>query len=369
MAFKRESGFTLANQAQRKTSLDAFKAEPSPLNRKIQVETEVYLEHLEPFPEHPFRLYPEDKLRELAASIQENGLLNRLLVRRNPETGGYTILSGHNRAAAAKLAGLEEVPVTVLEVDDDTARIIVTEANLQQREKLLPSEKARAYKMQLDALNRQGKRTDLESIGKDGTLCPLVIKIDSGQEFADRIKESRRQIYRYIRLLSLSPELLELVDEEKIPFRAGVELSFLKPEEQQAILDFFSSRELKISLEQASMLKAESQAGTLTAEAIREILAPEEVYMIVPEVNMSATEAECMIQQEKKAVTKPVNPYKAMLKNLNRFFKQLPYDIAVADPGELEQAIIAAIEGYFAQKRDHQINKQTAPTRLEVCKK
>jgi ParB family chromosome partitioning protein len=197
------------------------------------------LASLVPYAKHPFKPYPKEKLKELAQSIRENGLQQPVIVRKTSD-GRYEILAGHNRAAAFKLNGETRIPAIVVKANDDQAAMIVTETNLRQRDKLLPSEKAFAYKLQLDALKHQGKRSDdfeeKASCGNENaTSTQIAWKSESANVVANRHNTSRDEIRRHIRLTYLIPELLQLVDCNKLAFIAGVELSYLMPEQQRAV--------------------------------------------------------------------------------------------------------------------------------------
>ncbi|WP_242943168.1 ParB/RepB/Spo0J family partition protein [Hydrogenoanaerobacterium saccharovorans] len=215
----------------------------------------IKLSELLPFPNQPFRPYSDEKLWELAADIKQNGVLSPIIVR--PFGNAYQILAGHNRVNASKLAGLNEIPSIVKDVDDDAAKLILVNTNINQRDKLLPSEKAFAYKMQLDAMNRQGKRTDL-------TSCQVGTKL-AGSRSDVRLSEcstdSARTIQRYIRLTELIPELLEMVDNESLAFMVGVYLSYLSQEKQQLLYEYMDANELKkVSLAQAEVIKSYKEA-------------------------------------------------------------------------------------------------------------
>ena len=225
------------------------------------------LNALHPFPGHPFRVRDDEALRELAASIRQYGVMVPGIVRPNPG-GGYELVAGHRRHRASELAGKETMPVIVRDLDDDQATIIMVDSNLQ-RESLLPSERAFAYKMKLEAIKHQGERSDLTSrqVGeKSQTSISLV---------ADQAGESQRQVQRYIRLTELIPELLDMVDEKKIAFNPAYELSFLKKEEQVDLLDAMDSEQATPSLSQAQRLKKYSQEGHLTLDMMRVIMGEE----------------------------------------------------------------------------------------------
>lgn len=211
----------------------------------------------------PFRVRPEE-LPQLVESIQAIGVLSPIVVR--PKGDEYEILSGHRRTEAARLAGLTTVPVVIRDVSDDEAICILCDSNLNHREKLLPSEKAFAYKLKLDAINRQGKRTDLTSY-QVGTKSQR-----SNEEIAHQAGESRTQVSRYIRLTELLPDLLDLVDGGKLAFIPAVAVSYLKPDEQQILLDVLKRDQISISLSQATQLKELSGSNKLTAQGIEQIM-------------------------------------------------------------------------------------------------
>ncbi len=213
----------------------------------------------------PFRPYTEDKLQELADNISKNGIIEPICVRPMPD-GTYQIVAGHNRVAAARMAGLTTVPALVQEMSDEEAAVRMVDSNLQHREDLLPSEKAFAYKTRLDALNRQGQRPD-------STLPPLGAKFRSSDELAAEVGEGREQIRRYIRLTYLDSMLLDMVDNKKLALRAAVELSYLSQDEQRNLLDTMAHLVLKApSMKQAAALRSASQEGELDSDRIFEIL-------------------------------------------------------------------------------------------------
>jgi len=219
----------------------------------------IELYKLIPFEGQPFKPYSDEKLQELADDIAEHGILSPLIVRPYGDT--YQIMAGHNRANAAALAGLDTAPCIVKSVDDDTAKIIMLNTNLNQRDELLPSEKAFAYKMQMDTIKHQGQRTDLTSSPMEprcsSTLAPLGPKLRSDQVVADRTGDSRANVQRYIRLTYLLPALLDMVDNKQIPFCAGVSLSYLKDEDQRLLLSFMNEHKLgSVSLDQADKIKS-----------------------------------------------------------------------------------------------------------------
>ena len=219
---------------------------------------------LHPFKDHPFKVRDDEEMEKMADSIKEYGVLVPLLARPAPE-GGYEIVSGHRRHHAAELAGIKEIPVIVREMDDDTAIIAMVDANLQ-RENILPSERAASYKMKLEAMKRKAGRPSKENMSQVGT------HLRSDQQMAEEIGESRNQIQRYIRLTNLTPELLEKVDQKEVSFNPAVELSYLKPEEQQNFIDVMEELDTPPSLSQAQRLKKLSQENRCSKEAMEIIL-------------------------------------------------------------------------------------------------
>lgn len=223
----------------------------------------VPLSQLHPFKGHPFKVLDDDAMSETVESVKQIGVVVPLIAR--PTEDGYEIVSGHRRHHAAELAGLETVPVIVREMDDDSAVIFMVDSNLQ-RENILPSEKALAYKMKMDAIKRQGERRDL-------TSSQLETKLPRADEqIAMESGESRAQVQRYIRLTNLIPEVLDMVDQKQIAFNPAVELSYLKPEEQQDFLEAIDMTQTAPSLSQAQRIKKLSQEGACTADAICDVM-------------------------------------------------------------------------------------------------
>ncbi len=220
---------------------------------------------LHPFQNHPFQVKDDEAMAALCDSIREYGVLSPLLAK--PTTEGYEVVSGHRRRAAAIKLGLKELPVLVRDMTDDEAVILMVDSNIQL-ENLLPSEKAFAYKMKLESMNRQGQRTDL-------TPTQLVSKLRSNEQLAKDVGESRETIRRYIRLTYLVKPILDLVDEGRIAFSPGVELSFLSKPEQAELWDIMQSEDCTPSLSQAVRLKKLSQKGELDPEHILEIMSEE----------------------------------------------------------------------------------------------
>ena len=225
--------------------------------------TNIPVEKLKPFPDHPFQVRDDDSMRETVESIKTYGVLQPAIVRPSKD-GDYEILSGHRRKRACELAGKKTIPAIVRELDDDAAIIFMVDSNLQ-REHILPSERAAAYKMKLEALKRQGARTDL-------TSRQVVGKLETADTIGNDSGESGRQIQRYIRLTELQPELQQMVDDKKIAFTPAVEISYLKPDEQKMLLDTISSEQATPSLSQAQRLKKLSQAGELTDDSMLSIM-------------------------------------------------------------------------------------------------
>ncbi len=230
---------------------------------------QIPLAEISGFPNHPFKVRMDEAMQEMAQSVKEYGVLVPALVRPK-EGGGYEMVAGHRRKAASELAGVETIPCIVRRLTDDEATIIMVDSNLQ-RERILPSEKAFAYKMKLEAMKRQGQRTDL-------TSCPVGTKLSrtrSDEKLAENTNDSARQIQRYIRLTELEPPMLDMVDEGKIAFRPAVELSYLPKEQQKTLFDTMESEDCTPSLAQAIKMKQFSQEGRLNEDVILSILSEE----------------------------------------------------------------------------------------------
>lgn len=224
------------------------------------------LTEIDDFPDHPFKVRLDEDMQQLIESVKSRGVITPITLRRK-EDGRYEIVSGHRRRKACELAGLATVPAEIKELTRDEAIILMVESNLQ-RSVILPSEKAFSYKMRLEAMNRQGIRTDL-------TSCPVGTKLDSGEELSKDQGDSRRQIFRYIRLTELAPELLDKVDEGRIALRPAVELSYLNDEEQQDLLPAMELADATPSHAQAIKMRQFSQDGKLTPEVIESIMCEE----------------------------------------------------------------------------------------------
>lgn len=215
------------------------------------------------FKNHPFKVLDDEDMRKTVDSIREYGVLVPVIIR--PDGNGeYEMISGHRRRYASILAGKKEVPAIIREMDDDTATILMVDSNLQ-REHILPSERAKAYKMKMEALKHQGKRTDL-------TSCQVGTRLRADEELAKQTGESARTVQRFVRLNNLIPELLDLVDEKKIAFNPAVEISYMKPEEQKEFYEAMEIAQTTPSLSQAQRLKKSSQEGNCTAELIERIM-------------------------------------------------------------------------------------------------
>ena len=221
---------------------------------------------LHPFSLHPYKVRDDDAMMDMVESIKQYGVLSPAIAR-PMQDGGYELVSGHRRKRACELAGLETMPVIVRELDDDAAAILVVDSNIQ-RENLLPSERAFAYKLKLEALRHQGERTDL-------TSRQVGDKLKAAGKVGEDVGESARQVQRYIRLTELIPPLLDMVDERRIAFNPAYELSFLTKDEQQLLLNAMDSEQATPSLSQAQRLKQFSQRGELDAAVMRAIMSEE----------------------------------------------------------------------------------------------
>lgn len=246
---------------------DLFSTDESRADAQRERVVELPLEELHPFRNHPFKVLDDEKMADTAQSIREHGVLVPAIVRPREE-GGYEIVAGHRRHHASQIAGLDTMPAIIRDLDDDAATIIMVDSNLQ-RETLLPSERAWAYKMKLDAMKRQGKRTDL-TCGQVGHKSEKSV-----MRVADEAGESVKQVQRFIRLTELIPPLLDMVDERKIAFNPAVELSYLKPEEQVELLDAMDSEQATPSLSQAQRLKKFSMEAHLSIDVMRAIMSEE----------------------------------------------------------------------------------------------
>ena len=233
-------------------------------SEKIQ---EIDISKISNFPDHPFKVNDDDKMREMVKSVKEYGVIMPVIVRPK-ENGTYEMISGHRRKRACELAGVKQIKCIVKDLSDDEATILMVDSNIQ-REEILPSEKAFAYKMKLNAMKHQGKRIDID---EEETSTPMVAKLRTDEILGEEVGESRENIRRYIRLTKLIPELLEEVDNKRIAFRPAVELSYLSDENQYVVLNKLEYDDISPSLSQAIVLKKMEQEGTITEDKIEELL-------------------------------------------------------------------------------------------------
>ena len=242
---------------------DIFETDESRADAQLERVQKIPISELVPFKDHPFKVVEDEAMLRTTESIAQYGVLTPLIAR-PLEDGTYEIISGHRRVHAAQAAGLTEVPVIVRDMDDDAATVLMVDSNLQ-REYILPSERAFAYKMKNEALNHQGQRSDLTSV-------QVEQKLSAREQMAKETGQSQATIFRFIRLTHLIPELLDLVDQKKISFNPAVELSYLKSTEQEMFLSVMDWSQNAPSLSQAQRLKKLSQDGKLTPDAMREIM-------------------------------------------------------------------------------------------------
>ena len=245
---------------------DIFSTEESRQEQQREQVQQIPIGELLPFKDHPFKVLDDESMQRTVESVEQYGVLSPLIARPRPE-GGYEIISGHRRQYAAKLAGLDTLPVIVRNTDDNAAVLLMVDSNLQ-REHILPSERAFAYKMKLEALKNQGARSDL-------TSSQIGAKLRADEKVAQDSGESRNQIQRFIRLTSLIPELLDMVDEKKIAFNPAVELSYLDEAQQRDFLEAMDGTQNAPSVSQAQQLKKMAQCGEFTYEKAFDILGQE----------------------------------------------------------------------------------------------
>ena len=264
------------------TSLDdLFSTEEERSKDVVGSIVNIPLPQLHDFPNHPFKVRDDEKMQETVESVKAYGVLVPAIVRQRPD-GGYEIVAGHRRKRASELAGLSELPAIVRDLDDDAATIIMVDSNLQ-RENILPSERAQAYKMKLEAIKRQGERRDLTS---DQVGQKLNGKT-SRELVAEKSPDSPTQIQRYIRLTELQPELQEMVDSGKMAMTPAVELSYLKPEEQSLLLETIESEQATPSLSQAQRIKKLSQSGDLNEDSILGIMSEQKKPELSSNITLS----------------------------------------------------------------------------------
>lgn len=245
---------------------DIFQTEENRADAQRERVQEIPLDQLKPFKNHPFKVRDDQRMIDTVDSIREYGVLVPAIARPDPE-GGYELISGHRRKRGCEMAGLQTMPVIIRDLDDDAAVLVMVDSNIQ-REELLPSERAFAYKMKLEALKHQGARSDL-------TSRQVVGKLEMADVVGQNAGESGRQVQRYIRLTELISELLDMVDERKLAFNPAVEVSYLKRDEQRMLLEAMDAEQTTPSLSQAQRLKKFSQEGKLTEEAMSAIMSEE----------------------------------------------------------------------------------------------
>ena len=247
---------------------DLFSTEENRQEEQREQVQQIPIDELHPFTNHPFKVLDDEAMTRTVESIAQYGVLAPLIARPRPDGDGYEIISGHRRQYAAKLAGLDTLPVIVRQMSDDAAVILMVDSNLQ-REHILPSERALAYKMKLDAMRRSGGRPSKENVSQIGT------QKRSDQIMAEELGESRNQIQRFIRLTNLVPELLDMVDEKKISFNPAVELSYLDESQQRDFLEAMEDTQNAPSLSQAQQLKKMAQQGELSYEKAFDVMGQE----------------------------------------------------------------------------------------------
>ena len=245
---------------------DIFQTEENRADAQRERVQEIPLDQLKPFKNHPFKVRDDQRMLDTVDSIREYGVLVPAIARPDPE-GGYELISGHRRKRGCEMAGLQTMPVIIRNLDDDAAVLVMVDSNIQ-REELLPSERAFAYKMKLEALKHQGARMDL-------TSCQVGTKLRADEKLAESVNESARTVQRFIRLTELISELLDMVDERKLAFNPAVEVTYLKRDEQRMLLEAMDAEQTTPSLSQAQRLKKFSQEGRLTEEAMSAIMSEE----------------------------------------------------------------------------------------------
>ena len=256
----RKSDFTLTRLD------DLFSTQEQRDEEKLSKIRDIPLELIDDFPDHPFKVRDDEDMQQLVESVKERGVITPATVRQK-EDGRYELISGHRRKRACELAGFDTLRCEVVDLNRDEATILMVESNFQ-RSQILPSEKAYAYKMRLDAMTRQGQRTDL-------TSTPLVSKSRTNEELGNQVGESREQIRRYVRLTNLVPELLEFVDEGRIKMRPAVELSYLDEDCQRDVVDEIDMNDATPSHDQTIRMRKFFDEGKLTTEAIQAIMSEE----------------------------------------------------------------------------------------------
>ena len=301
----RKSDFTLT------TLDDLFSTQEQRDDEKLSKIRDIPLEEIDDFPDHPFKVREDEDMFQLVESIKERGVITPATVRQK-EDGRYELISGHRRKKACELAGFETLRCEVVDLDRDEATILMVESNFQ-RSQILPSEKAHAYKMRLDAMKRQGQRTDL-------TSSPLGTKLRTADELAQECGDSRNQIHRYIRLTNLVPELLEFVDEGRIKMRPAVELSYLNEDCQRDLVDEIDLNDCTPSHDQAIRMRKFFEEGKLTTEAISAIMSEEkpnqrEKIVLRGDRVRSLIPKNIPINQTEEYVCKALEHYNRFLRN------------------------------------------------------
>ena len=303
----RKSDFTLPTN----TLDELFSSQEERDEAKLSKIRDIPLEEIDDFPDHPFQVREDEDMFQLVESIKERGVITPATVRQK-EDGRYELISGHRRKRACELAGFETLRCEVVDLDRDEATILMVESNFQ-RSQILPSEKAHAYKMRLDAMKRQGQRTDL-------TSSPLGTKLRTADELAQECGDSRNQIHRYIRLTNLVPELLEFVDEGRIKMRPAVELSYLNEDCQRDLVDEIDLNDCTPSHDQAIRMRKFFEEGKLTTEAISAIMSEEkpnqrEKIVLRGDRVRSLIPKNIPINQTEEYVCKALEHYNTFLRN------------------------------------------------------
>ena len=301
----RKSDFTLTRLD------DLFSTQEQRDEEKLSKIRDIPLELIDDFPDHPFKVRDDEDMQQLVESIKERGVITPATVRQK-EDGRYELISGHRRKRASELAGFDTLRCEVVDLNRDEATILMVESNFQ-RSQILPSEKAYAYKMRLEAMNRQGQRTDL-------TSTPLVSKSRTNEELGNQVGESREQIRRYVRLTNLVPELLEFVDEGRIKMRPAVELSYLDEDSQRDVVDEIDLNDCTPSHDQAIRMRKFFEEGKLTTEAISAIMSEEkpnqrEKIVLRGDRVRSLIPKNIPINQTEEYVCKALEHYNKFLRN------------------------------------------------------
>ncbi|MGO5336673.1 ParB/RepB/Spo0J family partition protein [Bilifractor sp. LCP19S3_H10] len=300
---------------------DIFTTEMFREELKLEKVRDVSLSELHDFKDHPFHVADDEDMRKMVESIKEFGVLTPAIARPK-EGGGYELISGHRRKRACELAGIDRMPVLIRDMDDDRATILMVDSNLQ-RENILPSERAKAYQMKMEALRHQGQKRELQT-GEKLTSRQVVGKLEASDIVGDKSGESGRQVQRYLRLNNLNSNLLEKVDSREIAFNPAVELSFLKPEEQDYLLEAMNSWQATPSLSQAQRLKKFSQEGKCSHDVIDAVLS-EEKKKDVDRVVLKTTE---ISKYFPKSYT-PKQMEDTILKLLQKWQRQHQHDVSL----------------------------------------